>query len=746
VSVGSATITATYYGQHVDIPVTVTNPSTAVHVYYAGAGGGDRSQCTGLVDANYPGSGTGQACRFSNFMYCATDESSSSVYTGAVQGGDICQIKKDAAPQRGGTKADGTAWITNDGNFISPPSGTTAHHTIYRGENWASCSPSNRSPIWAYHVGWLFDLRGVQNFELQCIDDGTYQDCNPGLNADVSFDCPAGGGTEYGMMVNNFTASVRINDDCFHGFQTALVGTIGPDFIINRTCSQMSYLAGWNYDNPFGYTGNRSIDLVQNYVETYLAGFTEDQPHSITAVSRDGAGNLSVTFSSVLNYIVGTNLVLTGMTPSDLNGTFPVTAVTFNQQTASITGGICNPIASTNTITACVFNTAAAPAFGIGAFVEIAGAIPTWLNGHYEVHAVSGTGFTIIASPLTRQGWTISSTEISSGGTAATANVLTAAASGAAESASVLGFASHVYNAHRGMDQNDGGVSNGDCDGSGPETIGDSLFDHITNFSCTQDGLDQLHATMRRSYVTNSVAINTSGAGFKFGNADDIKFQNNIAITPCMWFLANNANLPPEYNQYLALGCRAGAMIGMNIRAWSKAVISNFTGMTNFGAAFNVVCSDQIGCGGLSDVRLSVWQNTLINGFLDTNDPAYNGNLPSPFFNGGSYAGAPWTFSHNQGYNVRTGPTGPGNNWSATNSLVATIPNISSFAGEVNSQTYNYHLAAASAAIAAGVTNSYTPATDQAGVMRTIPSDEGALTYAALFPNANRAFPMGIMR
>lgn len=742
VSVGSTTITALYYGLTVGRTVNVVNPSSTFTTYYVRPNGGTRTQCTGLSNVDYPGSGSGVACAVNNPMYCFTDESSSSTYTGLVQAGDICQIANGTTPYRMGTKSTGVAWITNDGNAISPPSGTAAHHTTTRGENYASCtSPrfgvGNRAQVWAYHVDRLFDLRGVQNFDMQCVNDDTYQDCNTGLNSDLDFSCGVGGGTEYGLMVNDFTANANITTTRFNGFQTCLVGTSGPGLVIDHTQCEGSYLAGWNYDNPFGYSGNQQDTIDQNYVDTSFAGFTTDLPHSISAASIDGSGHLNVTFSSTLNYVTGTQLVLTGMTPIQFNGTFPVTSVTFNQQTASITGGSCDVIGSSQgSVIGCIFNTSAPPAFGIGAIVNISGAtsnatIPGFMNGVYEVWNVSGSTFQVNASAYTRPGWQRSAVTVSSGGTASTANSLVATLAGGAATASVLGQALHVYNFHRGMDAGGGGNGNGDCIGSGIGTLGDSLFDHINVFSCSQDGLDQLHATINNSSVTNSTAINTSGAGFKFGNATNITFKNNLAVIPCAWSMAFNPNLPPEWNQYLAQPCRAGAATGIEARMWTKMVVSNNTWLTNFGVAINIKCDDTNGCNLLPTVGSCAWQNGLFNGFLDTNDPAYSGSLPNPYYQGNSNTLLPCAFLNNMGYNVGGGPGGGSNNWTATNSFTTTIPNISSFSTESNTLTWNANLATSTPAIGFGVHNTYTPTTDINGLTRPNPPSAGSFDVGA---------------
>src|SRR6266705_4294364 len=123
----------------------------------------------------------------------------------------------------------------------------------------------------------------------------------------------------------------------------------------------MGNLDGFNFDNPFGENGNRTDGFTATGLAANYNGCTECQPKTLTSVSRDGAWNLKVTFAAGqnVNYLLGTNLVLAGRTPSELNGTFPVSSITFNQQSVTITGVVCTEINSGQYPDKCVFTTSA---------------------------------------------------------------------------------------------------------------------------------------------------------------------------------------------------------------------------------------------------------------------------------------------------------------------------------------------------------------------------------------------------
>lgn len=755
IAAGSVTITATLPGITATRTITITAPTTSSSTWYVRPGGGTAwtsrvtsGQCNGTANIDYPGTGTNQNCAFSNPMYCFTDESSTTTYTGVFQSGDTCMVAVSTIPYPVANKSFTTSWVTNVGSAIAPPSGTPAHPSRILGSNYASCSadpyhPGNRT-TWNAFGGIVLNLYDVQNLDIECIDIASGQDCNQALASDsLDFNCQFGDGG-WAMIFDSFTANLTVTNTRIHGFETSSNGTAGPGLVWTGNGIEFNFLDGINFDNPYGYNGDRTDGFTAEGITVSLNGCTEEQAKPLTggSVARDGAGNLNVTFpsGSLVNYVPMTNLVLAGMTPSDLNGTFPVTAITANQQTVTITGGsISSYNDGYNSVWGASFTTSSEPAFGVGAFVTITGATPSFLNGSYEVYSVSSSGFVVAASVITRPTWTAASSgeTISSGGTASTAITLVASATGSAESATVLGTASHVYPAHRCMDQQDTGYSNGDGVGTGNNTIGAWSLDHGSFHRNTQDGWDMLHSQMTRSTVSNTLSEGNQGAPWKAGDADVANIFNNIGVGTGAANMAFDPNLPPEYNQYLVLFYRANDCFGTHNYAWQSMIVSNNTWECGFNVFQDDTCDSEVGCQAFAGLNTFIWQNNLIAGFTDTNDTGYDESEPTIYYGDGTSALPIWSFQNNVSVGMRNPPGyGSGNNWSVEPGLINRIQNISTFLGEQAALPANYNLNITSTALARGygIQNAYTPANDQNGFPTTSPPAAGALNFATPTP------------
>lgn len=744
IAVGSTVVTCTLGTLTVDRTVNVIAPTETDNTYFVRPDGGTRwstnvttGQCNGTANVAYSGTGVNQNCSWNNPMYAFTDESSASVYTGALQGTDTLIIAPSTVPYPVGTKSDGvTGWITNDAGAMAMQSGSVLHPTRILGSNFGSCQADmhdagNRSSLIGHATGNIIDVRGAQNFQISCLDIGTAQDCNSKLGSIQSFPCP-NGVSPYIILGNNFTSGYTITNDRLHGGSTAWTGTAGPVGDFSGTTSEMNFSTGFNFDDPFGYTGNRTDNFFGVATAANYSGCTEEVAKNVTSVNRDGAGNLTVNFSAgqIVNYEPKTNITLVGMTPSDLNGTYPVNSISFNQQAVSITGGSC--VQSDVTPVVCTVTTSTAPSFTIGSFVNITGASPSFLNGGYEVSSTSSTGFVILASPLTRLGWVAGAT-ISAAGTASTASQLTATSAGTSEAASTVGTASHVHPAHRCADQNDGGFSNGDGVGTGGNTIGHFFCDRCQFHLNFQDGWDMLHSWMSTSTFTNAISEGNEGAPAKFGNADVGIFQNNLMIASGGQSMSFNPDLPPDYNQYIGLPYRAGDGFPLASRAWSRMNITNNTFDVGFSTIIDDDCYDVIGCIVMtqSGIASFVMQNNIFAGYLDATNPSSSGSVPGMYFQGSAIP-APWVWTNNIGWNVRNTPsTGTGNNWSLNPKLLFLIPDITNLTQQANTQLWNANLQQTSPAIAFGITNSLTPLLDNAGLTRPNPASAGALEFTA---------------
>lgn len=759
VGVGTTTIRCTINTATVDRTINVYNPTISNNNWYVRSDGGTRlssavpsGQCDGTVNAPFPpGNGTSH-CAFNNLMYLITDGITTSSYSGAVQPGDTGWVTPSVSGKpyeiNCFSNAEGGGCWNTDLPFgqIHIPSGTTAHPTRILGTNWgtdgSTCSTDpdhigNRTSLFGQLTSLVFDLRQSENVVVGCLDISPYVDCNQGITGGLfDFDCPNSVIPLAPFVVNGFTSNVILDHIRAHGFETGLTGTQGPGLVLNNFSSQNEFAVGINFDDPFGFNGNPVDGFTGNSIEVDYSGCTDKLVVPTQAVSRDVNGNISVVFpfNSSVEYLPGTNIVLNALIPNDLNGTFTVTTVPFTQQSVDITGGTCANI-SGSVIINCTFTTSTAPTFGTGAFVNIAGVAPDYINGFFEVHDSTSSGFTIGVSSVPYPGFfaAINGITVSAGGTAKTAVSITAAGTGSAETASVQGNASYVNPAHRCYDQADGEFSNGDGVGSGNSTTNAWFCDKCTFKYNMQDNYDMLHASMTTTTFTNSTSIGAEGATVKLGNADNLIEFNNLLIASCASNLAFNSNRPSAYNQYFGLVCRAGAALGLATRPWSHVNFANNTIVSvGFNTAIAYACNDVIPCDGLPNIAISNIQNNLFTTSTDLNNPDGGDQLASVFFQdqgtGNPFANS---WQNNIGWNIRNAPTGNtnGNNWNIDPKFISPIPNITNFAEEQNVQTFNYRPMVTSPVISAGLQNSFTPTVDILQIARPNPPSVGAYEY-----------------
>ncbi len=146
--------------------------------YYVRTDGGDTGQCTGLVDAPYPGSGTGQPCAWDHpFRALPPGE------TPLLAGGDTLLIKAGAYMMGyGAPGADNPDVCSSDytgGCHMPPiPSGPdAAHPTRILGEGWDTGCP-NPPELWGTErSGLILNLTGSDYVELACLEVTDHEGC-----------------------------------------------------------------------------------------------------------------------------------------------------------------------------------------------------------------------------------------------------------------------------------------------------------------------------------------------------------------------------------------------------------------------------------------------------------------------------------------------------------------------------------------------------------------------------------------
>ncbi|HFD39158.1 MAG TPA: hypothetical protein ENJ31_04830, partial [Anaerolineae bacterium] len=161
-----------------------TNPQSTI--YYVRPDGGDATQCTGLADAPYPGSGTNQPC--------AWDHPFRALPPGGpprIAGGDTLIIA--AGSYRMGYGAPGADACDSaypwDCHLPPLPSGPdAAHPTRLLGAGWDD-GCADPPELWGAERPWfILNLDGSDNVEIACLEITDHSGCVEG-HADPALTC-----------------------------------------------------------------------------------------------------------------------------------------------------------------------------------------------------------------------------------------------------------------------------------------------------------------------------------------------------------------------------------------------------------------------------------------------------------------------------------------------------------------------------------------------------------------------------
>jgi len=153
-------------------------PPTSGKTYYVRPGGGTAAQCTGLVNANYPGSGTKQACAFSH-PFIALSPTAAPL----LKGGDTLLIGTGSYRMGLGAPGGGGCSSAYPWDCVMPPipSGpSAAAPTRILGEGYASgCKAAPQ--LFGVERAWrVLDLAGSSNVRLECLEITDHSGCVDG--------------------------------------------------------------------------------------------------------------------------------------------------------------------------------------------------------------------------------------------------------------------------------------------------------------------------------------------------------------------------------------------------------------------------------------------------------------------------------------------------------------------------------------------------------------------------------------
>jgi hypothetical protein len=274
------------------------------------------SICDGKADAAPVGTAQGQHCAFNDYRYLWDDQTYNND-AWVIAGGDTVILR--GGPWRVGWDAAtcpvdsngnaitkgcgaGYTWATGGAAVQNPiiPAGNASQHTRILGENFASCSATNKTQIFGgFGIVTPLDLSGAQFLDVQCLEITRHSNCIwfgspavpsgcPGQNPVADFDSD-------GIHTNVQTHDVLLQDLWIHGHTgRGIKGPIGSGPVTCERCD-IAYngAAGWDFDDGNG-TPN-APGATWNFFDSTIeySGCNQDYPdqsHAISCYSQSTAG------------------------------------------------------------------------------------------------------------------------------------------------------------------------------------------------------------------------------------------------------------------------------------------------------------------------------------------------------------------------------------------------------------------------------------------------------------------------
>ena len=251
------------------LALAVPTLASAATTYYVRTDGGDATQCTGRADAAYPGTGTAQACAWSNPHYAlpATD-------TPRIAGGDTLivgpgsyKIGLGAPGANVGRCGAGWPYDCYLAKVPSGPSATAKTRILGAGYATGCAAPPQ---LWGTdRVTMVLNLQGTSNVEVGCLEITDRSDCVE-FHADPTVRCardaaPYGAWASVGISARA-SSNAWLHDLNVHGLANrGLVAGGLTDWTVERTKLYANGWAGW--DGDVGTASSNSGDIVLRNVE-----------------------------------------------------------------------------------------------------------------------------------------------------------------------------------------------------------------------------------------------------------------------------------------------------------------------------------------------------------------------------------------------------------------------------------------------------------------------------------------------
>lgn len=263
------------------------HPLPPGRTWFIRSDGGDRSQCTGLVDEPYPGSGIQQACGFKHPYYLFTNDAYGN-RDWVVRGGDTILIR--GGPYRMGYKGPAAKdfWGSCPGDpygcSMPPlPSGTAEQPTKLLGENYAACQKKTQL-FGGYGLGSILNLSGTRHAIVQCLELTDHGQCSRGgaepNSADrCKTDYPLSDYASTGIITDANTANILLKDLDLHGLVSrGILGPVGGTITADHLRIAFNGQSGWDFDDGRGTRSSPAALIRAAYLIVEWNGCNEEYP------------------------------------------------------------------------------------------------------------------------------------------------------------------------------------------------------------------------------------------------------------------------------------------------------------------------------------------------------------------------------------------------------------------------------------------------------------------------------------
>jgi hypothetical protein len=296
-------------------PIPVLPAVTRGATYYVLTDGGSAQQCTGLVNAPYPGGGTNQPCAWDHPFRALPPGG-----TPRISGGDTLII--GSGSYRMGYGAPETSINCDAGGAFDclmlpiPDGSDPAHRTRILGAGW-NTGCASPPELWGAERPWfIVNLTDSSNVELACLEITDHSGCvefHSGGLACQRDTSPYGDWASYGLYAED-SANVYLHDLDIHGLTAGGVhaGRI-TDWTVERVRVAGNGSVGWDGDlwDAFGDSNSGTLTFRHLTVEWNGCGETYPgkQPTGCWAQSAGGCGDGFATGESGGHWIVEDSVI-----------------------------------------------------------------------------------------------------------------------------------------------------------------------------------------------------------------------------------------------------------------------------------------------------------------------------------------------------------------------------------------------------------------------------------------------------